>query len=202
MKLRGNQKHLVFARSRLSLGPARKQDVFNVIADLWGETRPTNKRDGYALVTRFFTKYKERKPQAIAPQNASVAKPQRTLIDVNSDAFLLSYEWRRLRMQVIKERGARCECCGACPKDGIVIHVDHIKPRRKYPELALTKANLQVLCEVCNHGKGSWDETDWRADSHNSRESLDPPVPRSGDGDGHNPVVYPRLHAPKKARNA
>lgn len=79
-----------------------------------------------------------------------------------SDAFLLSYEWRRLRMEVIKERGARCECCGASPKDGIVINVDHIKPRRKYPELALTKANLQVLCGVCNHGKGNWDETDWR----------------------------------------
>jgi 5-methylcytosine-specific restriction endonuclease McrA len=44
----------------------------------------------------------------------------------------------------------------------VVINVDHIKPRRKYPELALTESNLQVLCGTCNHGKGSWDETDWR----------------------------------------
>ena len=65
-------------------------------------------------------------------------------------------------MTVLKSRGARCECCGATPADGVRMHVDHIKPRRKYPELALTESNLQVLCEECNHGKGNWDETDWR----------------------------------------
>lgn len=79
------------------------------------------------------------------------------------DEFLASYAWRRLRMEVIKERGRRCECCGATPADGVTaINVDHIKPRRLYPELALVKSNLQVLCGVCNHGKGNWDETDWR----------------------------------------
>lgn len=79
-----------------------------------------------------------------------------------SDAFLASYEWRKLRYKVLKERGARCECCGRTPKDGLKMHVDHIKPRKKYPELALTESNLQILCEECNHGKGNWDETDWR----------------------------------------
>ncbi len=99
-------------------------------------------------------------------------------------------------MVVLKKRGARCECCGSTPANGIVIHVDHIKPRRKFPELALTESNLQVLCEVCNHGKGSWDDTDWRDDSQESGESsADSPVIRSGDGDGniHPDVVFPRL---------
>lgn len=81
---------------------------------------------------------------------------------VMTDAFLLSYEWRRLRMTVLKKYGSRCQCCGATPADGKRMNVDHIKPRRKYPELALTESNLQVLCEDCNHGKGNWDETDWR----------------------------------------
>ena len=45
------------------------------------------------------------------------------------------------------------------------MNVDHIKPRKKYPELALDKSNLQVLCEECNHGKGNWDETDWRPEN-------------------------------------
>ena len=79
-----------------------------------------------------------------------------------SDAFLASYEWRVLRMQVLKEEGARCVCCGATPADGVRVHVDHIKPRRRFPHLALERSNLQVLCEVCNHGKGNWDQTDWR----------------------------------------
>jgi 5-methylcytosine-specific restriction endonuclease McrA len=78
------------------------------------------------------------------------------------EEFLQSYEWRRLRMEVLVERGARCECCGISPKDGAVMNVDHIKPRLRFPHLKLEKSNLQVLCGPCNHGKGNWDETDWR----------------------------------------
>ena len=42
------------------------------------------------------------------------------------------------------------------------IHVDHIKPRKLFPHLALDVNNLQILCHECNHGKGNWDQTDWR----------------------------------------
>ena len=35
-----------------------------------------------------------------------------------------------------------------------MIHVDHIKPRSKYPKLALDQSNLQPLCETCNLKKG------------------------------------------------
>jgi 5-methylcytosine-specific restriction endonuclease McrA len=96
------------------------------------------------------------------PANTPKQKLKRPRIDPNTDAFLESYEWRRVRMVVLKRDGARCACCGATPADGLRMNVDHIKPRRKYPELALDPANLQVLCEVCNHGKGNWDMTDWR----------------------------------------
>jgi hypothetical protein len=65
-------------------------------------------------------------------------------------------------MEVLKRCGARCSCCGATSADGVRIHVDHIKPRKYFPHLALAPSNLQVLCEVCNHGKGNWDQTDWR----------------------------------------
>lgn len=79
-----------------------------------------------------------------------------------SNEFLASYEWRSLRMKALKMYGRKCACCGATPESGAIMNVDHIKPRRKYPELALELDNLQVLCEECNHGKGNWDETDWR----------------------------------------
>lgn len=83
--------------------------------------------------------------------------------DVNGDAFLSSYEWRRIRLVVLKRDGRRCACCGASPETGAVMHVDHIKPRKLFPHLALDPDNLQVLCAACNHGKGNWDMTDFRA---------------------------------------
>lgn len=78
------------------------------------------------------------------------------------DEFLQSYEWRRVRMVALKKYGPKCQCCGATPADGAVMNVDHIKPRKLFPQLALDVNNLQVLCHECNHGKGNWDMTDWR----------------------------------------
>lgn len=83
--------------------------------------------------------------------------------EVKRDAFLATYEWRRMRMVVLKRDGRRCACCGASPETGAVMHVDHIKPRKLFPHLALDPDNLQVLCAACNHGKGNWDMTDFRA---------------------------------------
>lgn len=80
----------------------------------------------------------------------------------STNDFLKTYEWRQLRMVAIKKYGARCQCCGATANDGVKICVDHIKPRKLFPELALSIHNLQILCEPCNHGKGNWDMTDWR----------------------------------------
>jgi 5-methylcytosine-specific restriction endonuclease McrA len=82
--------------------------------------------------------------------------------DVTSDAFLSTFEWRKVRMEALKKYGPRCQCCGATPATGAVMNVDHIKPRKKWPNLALDVNNLQILCHDCNHGKGNWDQTDWR----------------------------------------
>lgn len=76
--------------------------------------------------------------------------------------FYESYAWRKLRYEVLAEQGASCALCNATRAHGVRMHVDHIRPLRKFWELRLEKANLQILCEVCNHGKGNWDETDWR----------------------------------------
>lgn len=84
----------------------------------------------------------------------------------NSPDFLQSYEWRKLRLEALKMYGAKCQCCGASPDTGAVMNVDHIKPRKLFPELCLDINNLQVLCHECNHGKGNWDQTDWRKTEH------------------------------------
>lgn len=77
--------------------------------------------------------------------------------------FYSSDEWRRLRYRVIVKYGSKCHACGRSPKEhGVVIHVDHIKPRSKFPQLELCFENLQILCEDCNLGKLNKDQTDWR----------------------------------------
>ena len=76
-----------------------------------------------------------------------------------NDGFYESSEWKSLRYLALKTYGRSCSCCGA---SGCVIHVDHIRPRSRHPELQLDIRNTQPLCEPCNMGKSAWDETDWR----------------------------------------
>jgi 5-methylcytosine-specific restriction endonuclease McrA len=82
---------------------------------------------------------------------------------VCTDAFLKSEEWRGLRYKALELHGAECQCCGRNRKTHkVVLHVDHIKPRSKFPELATDLNNLQILCEDCNMGKSNKFDTDWR----------------------------------------
>lgn len=76
--------------------------------------------------------------------------------------FYTSREWQDMRYKALVLHGAQCQCCGATRRDGVKLHVDHIKPRSKFPELELSLDNLQVLCEPCNMGKSNKDATDWR----------------------------------------
>lgn len=76
----------------------------------------------------------------------------------SSKGFYSTWEWKKLRFRVLKKYGAKCMLCGSTEH----IVVDHIKPRSKYPELALDFNNLQVLCNSCNMGKSNTDETDFR----------------------------------------
>ena len=77
-------------------------------------------------------------------------------------SFYQSAVWRRIRYEVIVASKGRCEACGASSASGAVLMVDHIIPISKAPHLKADKSNLQVLCLECNHGKGAWDQTDWR----------------------------------------
>ena len=87
--------------------------------------------------------------------------------------FYVSKEWRTVRYRVIKKHGGSCMACGRSKKvHGIVIHVDHIKPRSIYPDLALTYDNLQLLCEDCNLGKSNKCEIDWRPEEMNEQKDI------------------------------
>lgn len=78
------------------------------------------------------------------------------------NSFFNSDSWRNLRYRALKEYG---RICALCRKTEGVMHVDHIKPRSKFPELALVFENLQILCDECNLGKSNLDDTDFRGES-------------------------------------
>lgn len=69
--------------------------------------------------------------------------------------FYQTRQWRELRWKVLVKHGAVCNMCGITREHGAIMHVDHIKPRSKFPALELVFDNLQVLCEDCNIGKSN-----------------------------------------------
>lgn len=159
---------VMLAKRRLGMTGSKNRAVFEKLAEHFGDWDGT-KAHGIDLVYRYVAIHKgtplpKSKREAKATWDQSPRSPK-------SDEFLRTYQWRQLRMRVLLKRGARCECCGATPEHGVKMNVDHIKPRLKYPALALEESNLQVLCDECNHGKGNWDETDWR-------KVADPMAPR------------------------
>lgn len=91
-----------------------------------------------------------------------IGKIRRPQIPVQKGPFYESKEWRAVRYQALKLHGGKCQYCGNRPLKRSGLHVDHIKPRSKYPELELELSNLQVLCKDCNLGKSNIDQTDWR----------------------------------------
>ena len=82
---------------------------------------------------------------------------------VVSRKFIQSPEWKALRLEAIKKYGSVCCKCGRKPSRRYPVNIDHIKPRKYYPELALDINNLQPLCPPCNKKKGNKPPTDYRS---------------------------------------
>ena len=76
-------------------------------------------------------------------------------IGIKSPKFLTSPEWRALRKLAIAKYGSTCVKCGRVGSKKYPINIDHIKPRKYYPELAMDINNLQPLCGSCNKRKGN-----------------------------------------------
>jgi len=70
--------------------------------------------------------------------------------------------WKDLKSLVYASYGYHCMKCGFLPSDKKNSNVDHIKPRKFYPELSLDFNNLQVLCGRCNKEKSNGPAIDYR----------------------------------------
>jgi 5-methylcytosine-specific restriction endonuclease McrA len=82
--------------------------------------------------------------------------------------FYRSSAWLTLRSRALRLAGWRCAWCGADVRGRGCSRVDHIRPRRDAPELALDLRNLRVLCPSCDnrrhHEKGGKQMTGAHAD--------------------------------------
>jgi hypothetical protein len=92
-----------------------------------------------------------------------IGSPKVDPISLDSKKFYSSQKWRRLRYEVMREHiGKNGRTCAACHAKNIdEVHVDHIRPRSKFPELALEKSNMQILCKSCNLGKSNYFNDGW-----------------------------------------
>lgn len=85
----------------------------------------------------------------------------------SNDFLEIDRRWKELRMTAIEKNKllygvSTCVICRRTSRDGIKINVDHIKPRKDFPELSLLVTNLQVLCSDCNCGKGNHVDIGWK----------------------------------------
>jgi len=121
-----------------------------LLSDLLKLPAPTSKASAAGFIRKHYKK--------LANKPSAPAKRKRK----SSEEFYKSQSWRDLRYIALRNSEGACECCGAKAGDGVQIHVDHIKPRSKYPDLELDLENLQVLCDDCNIGKSNYFNDDWR----------------------------------------
>ena len=80
------------------------------------------------------------------------------------DPFYLTKAWESVRKQALTRDGYRCAHCQVLclgkKRNKPSPHVDHIKPRKQHPELALDIANLRTLCHSCHSKVSAYDKQD------------------------------------------
>lgn len=87
-----------------------------------------------------------------------------------SKVFQVSAAWKEVREKALALYGTVCMKCGSTEE----IQVDHVKPKYKFPELALDINNLQILCWGCNKEKSFFRDTDYRASV--GKSTVSPPI--------------------------
>lgn len=146
----------------------KNKSVYKVCRSCHCRARAVKKDEYWEYVNHAstFAAYQQERSDFVTTAFQALNDEQQRIIQEKialSEEFYKSKAWNRLRYAALEkhylEWGHRCLCC---KRKYVALHVDHIKPRSKYPELALDINNLQVLCAECNKGKGNWSETDFR----------------------------------------
>ena len=156
-----------YSRINALIGPLTLVSVYLIVKIFFGELSENEwlvafwTCIGVPILVWLTTGKLKEKPQAdreaqIKNQVAELAR-QREEHQLTRERFYSDSRWIALRKQVIREEGTKCAECRIQIRNTQDITVDHVRPRSKYPELALERSNLQVLCRSCNSAKGASD---------------------------------------------
>jgi 5-methylcytosine-specific restriction endonuclease McrA len=111
-------------------------------------------------------KKKKRKTRRKKKSEAAAIKRKSQVLAQHKKVWKGDKKWMNLRYDTLsKNRLAHggMHQCELCETNKGPFEVDHVKPKVKYPELKYDPENLQVLCAMCNQGKGVRHEHDWRS---------------------------------------
>ena len=87
------------------------------------------------------------------------------------DGFYYSKEWKAIRKLVLEMHSYTCANCGIVNDEKMA--VDHIRPRKQWPSLALSVHNLRVLCRKCHAAAGT---SLGRGGDHTIKKHISPGV--------------------------
>lgn len=103
------------------------------------------------------SKLREEKAKLKTPEVEKPNKPKKKKLKPVLNKKL----WSKIRSYMLNKHDHKCMKCGKTPKLKD-LHVDHIKPKSKYPHLKYKIKNLQLLCKKCNFEKSNHNENDYR----------------------------------------
>lgn len=82
------------------------------------------------------------------------------------DPFYKSGGWFKARGAVLRRDEYRCVNCGVSVRGKGKARVDHILPRRKFPDQALHLPNLRTLCVPCDNARHARDRAAKQPEAH------------------------------------
>ena len=82
------------------------------------------------------------------------------------DPFYMSRPWKQLRLEVLVD-DPLCWYCSQAGLRRVAKIGDHYKPKKLFPELALSRENIKGACEFCHYCKTKFEH------GISSRESFE-----------------------------
>lgn len=106
---------------------------------------------------------KDDKPRILEAQAASWTSQLLTAHESGvepSDSIKKKYNQEDIKEALRRECHSKCVYCESKMSHVTYEHIEHIKPKSKYPELSFEWGNLTLACPVCNTNKGNtYDES-------------------------------------------